>query len=163
MSLTLFSLGSIGDKSVLVQVITKVNQYWTSSLMHNGSTWRQCVKSRTFHGWLQSCTDDYRITMKIIFDVWRVCLHVKRKRVHMTSYSGSQVCYISRSRALYGMVSLHYATWVLTNRGFDIKHTPIQRARKQKFYAGAVLVVTSGYGPPTVWHGCPLMVWSNNS
>ena len=24
-------------------------------------------------------------------------------------------------------------------------------------------MVTIGYGPGTAWHGCPLMVWSNNS
>ena len=32
-----------------------------------------------------------------------------------------------------------------------------------EFDVGAVLVVTSGYGPRTVWHGCTLMVWSNDS
>ena len=28
---------------------------------------------------------------------------------------------------------------------------------------GAVLMVTSGYGHRTAWHGCILMVWLNNS
>ena len=32
-----------------------------------------------------------------------------------------------------------------------------------EFYAVAVPVVTSGYGPHTAWHVCTLMVWSNNS
>ena len=31
------------------------------------------------------------------------------------------------------------------------------------FYVGAVLVVTSGYGPRTAWHDCTYMVSSNNS
>ena len=35
--------------------------------------------------------------------------------------------------------------------------------RPEEFYVGAVLVVTSGYGPRTAWHDCTLMVWSNNS
>ena len=35
--------------------------------------------------------------------------------------------------------------------------------RPQEFYVGAVLVVTSGYGPRTAWQGCILMVWLNNS
>ena len=35
--------------------------------------------------------------------------------------------------------------------------------RPQDVYVGAVLVVTSGYGPRTAWHGCMLMVWLNNS
>ena len=30
-------------------------------------------------------------------------------------------------------------------------------------YVGAVLVLTSGYGPRTAWHGCILMVWLNIS
>ena len=34
--------------------------------------------------------------------------------------------------------------------------------RPKEFYDGAVLVVTSSYGPRTAWHGCTLMVWSNN-
>ena len=35
--------------------------------------------------------------------------------------------------------------------------------RPWEFYAGAIVVVTSGYEPRTVWHDCTLMVWPNNS
>ena len=35
--------------------------------------------------------------------------------------------------------------------------------RPKEFYVSAVLVVISGYGPRTTWHGCILIVWLNNS
>ena len=34
---------------------------------------------------------------------------------------------------------------------------------RRNFTVGAILVVTLGYGPRTIWHYCTLMVWSNNS
>ena len=34
---------------------------------------------------------------------------------------------------------------------------------RRNFTPRVVIMVTSGYGPRTAWHGCTLMFWSNNS